>query len=289
MALRQGGLLGLQKAIASENTATCVLSSGIQVSGTFTEVIQKNQKPVYFRTSGPTSICVDNKELEGHAKTYHQHGFGSPVGSILGMDELPEDASNQEFASIGILEGSYSTFEFESGVKVSGFCEQIQRHHGKVVLIRFSDCKVVLNEQVLFEPAWGVYDMAVGSSVVSAFAGPADAKAFELNYPVPVEKTHKIHHSSDALQLHKLYAQVREYREGNETLKLETIWQQIQKNHASDWLCALEILELLVQKDPQSQIAEEIKQFLFAKKHQQLDLVKLIDDGLSLILPSESI
>lgn len=286
MALRQGGLTGLNKAIASENAATCVLSSGLQVTGIFTEVIQKNQKPVYFRTTGPSILCVDNLVLEGHDKTYHQHGFGSPVGLIDGLDVYPEEATDQQLALIGIREGSPALFKFESGVKVSGVCKQILRHNGKLILISLANCTVTFEDKILFEPSWGMYDMAVGSLVVSAFAGPADAKAFELNYPVPAEKTHKIVHSNEALQLHKLYAQVRAYREGKPSQSLETIWQQIQAKHASDWLCALEILELVAANPTQNQMATEIRQFLFAKKHQQPELLKLIEDGLAHILES---
>jgi len=48
MAFRTGGLDGIKKAIRSENTGTCVFSSGLQLSGTFTEVIEKNGEPVIF-------------------------------------------------------------------------------------------------------------------------------------------------------------------------------------------------------------------------------------------------
>jgi phenylalanine-4-hydroxylase len=37
MSFRRGGAYGLQKAIDSKNTCTVVYSSGLQVSGTFTE------------------------------------------------------------------------------------------------------------------------------------------------------------------------------------------------------------------------------------------------------------
>ena len=41
MSLRVGGLLGLERAIDSKNTCTAEYSSGLQVSGTFSKVIQK--------------------------------------------------------------------------------------------------------------------------------------------------------------------------------------------------------------------------------------------------------
>src|SRR5213075_368141 len=52
MAFRVGGLEGINKAIECNNTATCDYSSGLQVSGTFTEVItDEDDSPIYLRTS----------------------------------------------------------------------------------------------------------------------------------------------------------------------------------------------------------------------------------------------
>jgi hypothetical protein len=51
-------------------------------------------------------------------------------------------------------------------------------------------------------------------------------------------------------------------------------------------LCALEILELVAANPTQNQMATEVRQFLFAKKHQQPELLKLIEDGLAHILES---
>jgi phenylalanine-4-hydroxylase len=38
----------------------------------------------------------------------------------------------------------------------------------------------VTHKTVLFQPEWGVYDMAVGKKVTSAFSGPADVNSFDL-------------------------------------------------------------------------------------------------------------
>src|SRR5205814_10633255 len=56
MAFRVGGLEGINKAIECNNTATCEYSSGLQVSGVFTEVVtEENNSPIYLRTTGKTA------------------------------------------------------------------------------------------------------------------------------------------------------------------------------------------------------------------------------------------
>ena len=53
MAFRVGGLEGINKAIECKNVATCEYSSGLQVSGVFTEVITDDKQfAVYLRTTG---------------------------------------------------------------------------------------------------------------------------------------------------------------------------------------------------------------------------------------------
>ncbi len=54
MAFQTGGLEGIRKAVGSNNTATCQYSSGLQVSGRFTEVLTgKDGQPIYLRTHWP--------------------------------------------------------------------------------------------------------------------------------------------------------------------------------------------------------------------------------------------
>src|SRR5437870_4403436 len=101
MAFRVGGLEGIRKAIECKNTATCEYSSGMQVSGTFTEVITGNKgQPIYLRTTGPSALAHGNKELAGHGRDYHKDGFGSPIGDWKQTD---------------LSEGQQTKLEFESG------------------------------------------------------------------------------------------------------------------------------------------------------------------------------
>lgn len=284
MALRTGGLSAVQKAIRSEATATVVYSSGLQVSGTFTNVITHHGAPAYIKTTGPTTLNFGDRVLEGHGKEYHAHGFGSPVGNILQMGAQLEDMCDEELGQIGLSVDQKVTLTFESGVKVVGILKNKILQEDKVLLLSFTDCHVTLDDETLFDPSWGTYDMAVGSKIVSAFPGPADPDAFGLHYPVPQEKTHKITHSEKAKALHAVYQQVRDIRQQNCSYALlPSLWYDYRKEHPEDWLCALEILELLKDKKIEDTFSGEVRAFLEAKKTESPAMEKLIDDGFAMV------
>ena len=284
MASRRGGLYGLRQAIGSGNTGTAVYSSGLEVSGTFTQVIERNGAPVYLKTTGASNLNFAGRELPGHDKKYHAHGFGSPVGKIRNLSVPLEEFSAEELDQIGLTEGETVNLEFESGVAVTGqvICKTICDGH--LVLVSLAGCTVTYEGHTLFDPDWGTFDMAVGGSIVSVYSGPADADAFGLNYPAPEEKTHKIAHDEKAKKLHDLYRQVRDIREQNCSFALlPSLWQELQHDHPNDWLCALEMLELLKEKQIEDQFTREVTLFLLSKKGEGEAMAKLIDDGLAML------
>ena len=246
MALRKGGLEGLEKAIASNNTCTVEYSSGLQVSGIFNNVIADNGQIVYVSTSSPTALAWQNKELVGHDKSYHAHGFSSPVGRLKNTSMPLENMSIDELMSLEIESGKQVSLEFESGVNVQGKLINVSKNRkGLNMILSFEDCCVNYNNEVLFQPEWGTYDMAVGQSIVSVFSGAADMAVFSKDNPfVPSELTHKIQYSEKRLELHKLYQKIRDIREGNtDKQELPGVWQELIK-HPKDWLAAVEILEI---------------------------------------------
>src|SRR5947207_14755497 len=82
MAHQVGGHESINKAIECKNTATCKYSSGLQVSGVFTEVLtDKGKQPIYLRIAVKTALAFKDKELAGHGVDYHKDGFGWPVGN----------------------------------------------------------------------------------------------------------------------------------------------------------------------------------------------------------------
>jgi phenylalanine-4-hydroxylase len=284
MAFTVGGRFGIESAIECCNVATAVYSSGLQVTGVFTELVcDAYSNPAYLRTVGPSDLCYDNKEIHGHDKKYHREGFGSPVGKLKGNSIPFELMDDKAIANLGIAVGEDTTLSFESGVTVSGCVSSVTRRDRKLILISFSNCVVTHGKRVLFKPEWGAYDMAVGENIVSVFCGAADKDAYDQVALIPKERTIKIHYDDKTRRVWPLYQQVRDCREGRTGHSaIPDIWRTIQMEYPGDWLLPTEIYELCVNQHLHPEIAAEIKQYLLTMKKRRSDLVKLISDGIML-------
>lgn len=282
MALRKGGLNGLHKLIDSRALGTIELSTGLQISGTFTHVIGNDDgKVLYVQTTGPTALAFREKELISHGVDYHREGFGSPIGKLKGINLAIEDMSPSDLEAYGIYEGKTVQLAFEGGVIVSGnIITGIRNLQGKILLISLEHCTVTYLDQVLFQPEWGIYDMAVGKKVCAAYAGAADVHSFESTRKTPLEKTNRIKYTEGEMRLQELYAQVRNLRESPSVSvkKLENIFQECTQSYPDDWLLILEIAEMV----PLSQWRDQILQHLDTLK---TDAAKnrLIENGLKLL------
>src|SRR5438034_4090799 len=285
MAYQVGGLEGINKAIECQNAATCEYSSGLQVSGIFTEVItDKNNSPIYLRTTGKTALAFHNKELEGHGIDYHKEGFGSPIGKWRQTPAAPELLTNDQLHALGIVEGRKAKIEFVSGVVVSGKVERILRRDGKLLLITFSNCTGKYGDRVLFDPDWGTCDMAVAERISSVFNGAADKDAYNQVALVPKERTIKVPSDAKRKRLENLYAQVRKIREGKTGYeRLGEIWETQQAEHPNDWLLSMEIFEILDTTNQQDQLKGKIGKFLNEQKASTKDLSTLIGWGFRLV------
>ncbi len=286
MAYKRGGTYSLDVAIESANLATLELSSGLQVGGVFTTSIKHDSgEAIYFGTVGSTQLSSDRTELPGHGKTYHAHGFSSPVGKFKESDKAPESMSDADLAQLSIVAGNSVSLEFSSGVKVTGKVSSITRTAAGVLqLIAFTDCTVIYKDKVLFRPEWGTYDMAIGSSIASCFSGVPDARAYGLSFEAPKEKTHKIEHGEKAKKLHELYARVRTIRDAKTGYdQLESIFDKLQNKHSDDWLLSIEVLEILRSENIHEELSMAIENYLVAKSDHNSGLKKLIGDGLMLI------
>ena len=283
MAVRMGGLTGLQKLIDSKKMGAIELSTGIQISGHFTNLIQKNGIPAYFNTSGETAISINGNELIGHGKESHSDGFGSPIGNLDGINISIEDMTPKDLEVYGIIEGKVTTLNFESGIKVKGKIITGKRDlQGKIILISFENCLVTFLNEILFEPCSGIYHMAVGKSIKSAFAGPASPVSFTDVYSISDKKTSKIVYSKSEQYLHALYDKVRALRtnkSSNQEL-MSKIFDEIQTKYPNEWLILLELFELTHISN--IELGDKIHTQL-AKLKENKDLEQLICDGLELI------
>jgi phenylalanine-4-hydroxylase len=288
MALRTGGLSGIQKLITSKAMGTAELSTGLQISGVFTNVIENEGKPVYIQTTGKTALSYREKELVGHGTASHPDGFGSPIGMLKGINLAIEDMGPRDLRAYDIYEGEQITLEFEGNIKVSGEIITGTRNlQGEILLIKFKNCTVTHGETVLFAPEWGIYDMAVGKKITSAFSGPADVSSFDMINHVPSSHTIKQKKSSKREELENLYLNIRKLREGKPAeITLKEAFGAVTASHENDWLLSVEITEL-AKKENHSDLIDKVLNHLEKLKTKRPEIAQLIKGGLELIFEKE--
>lgn len=286
MAFRRGGAESILKAIECKNPSTAVYSSGLQVTGVFTDVgISKDDEVTFIKTTGQSALAFDGKELPGHGKNYHAAGFSSPVGRLKDIEKPLEDHNIDDLTTLGIRVGEQGNLTFESGIEVKGIVKEIIRKGDKTILIAFEDCTVKeANGNILFKPEWGTYDMAVGEKIVSVFNGAADKNAYEEITHISNQLTHKVAYDEATKHLHSLYQQVRDIREsGKGEQNLAAIFEELKTNFRYDWLCALQILEILHHTGNNPALENEVRIYLEMKATNEKELTKLINDGFHVI------
>ena len=288
MALRKGGLSGIKKLIDSRELGTIELSTGLQISGNFEMVIEHKNKPVFFQTAGATALAYREKELVGHSIEKHANGFGSPIGTLKGINLAIEDMSPRDLKAYNIYEGQTISMEFEGQISVEGKIITGTRNlRGEIILVTFKNCTVRHKDTILFESQDELFNMAIGENIVSAFNGPADLNSFDLVTHKISEKTIKSQKDVKRSQLEQLYQQIRDFREGkNTTISRNKVFQEIRTNYPEDWLLCVELYELAkmnpgIQKE--QVFAAGIKNHLEMIKQENSKVGHLIDDGLALV------
>ncbi|MBW7870400.1 MAG: aromatic amino acid hydroxylase [Flavobacteriia bacterium] len=285
MGLRRGGTEGINMLIESKNLGTIEYNTGLQVSGVFTKIItDSHNNPVYIQATGPTALSYHEKELIGHGINYHTDGFGSPVGRLKDINMAIENMSPNDLEAYKIREGEMCRLEFEGGVTVEGeVITGVRNRKGKVLVISFKNCTVKYGDEVLFHPDWGIYDMAIGKSIVSAYAGPADFNSFDMttHQLEPGNKREII--SQEKQRLLDMYTQIREMRQNSALLseeKLNQIFETLKSDYPEEWLLPVELFETA--HSNKFKIENSIKNYLKEISANQSDIAHLITDGITL-------
>jgi phenylalanine-4-hydroxylase len=186
--------------------------------------------------------------------------------------------------------------QFTSGVRVAGWVKQIRRKNGQVVLISFEQCSVTLRDQILFRPQWGTYDMAVGASILSVYAGAADRERFyadETHSTDAIQPQENVNgastniHPTEAV-LNELYQLVRDTREkqwGKPEIieNFKHVSKQLDAIYPNDWLLRLEIMEILSEHKLNDELSSHLENQLEKLKKHNGEFAPLIENGLLLI------
>jgi phenylalanine-4-hydroxylase len=286
MGFRKGGTESLNQAIASQNVATAVYSSGLQVSGKFIQFItDEKSNPAYIKTLGSTALAFGDRELSGHGPDDHMDGFGSPVGKLKNNNKPLEEFSELELEQIGVISGEVAYLQFNSGIKIKGIVKRINRIDGKIILISFADCQVTAADgTVLFKPEWGMYDMAVGKKIVAVFSGSADKEKFNVLPKKSEMKAIDVEYDTNTQKLFSLYQRVRDIKADLAPRdNIYTIYDNLRLNFPDEWLLRLEILEQIKTQSEQDSLKKEIIADLKKIKQKSDDHRNLIKSGLELL------
>ena len=265
MAFRTGGLHGLERARRAETVNTVELDSGLQISGMLKNVRTQNGNAIYLSFEGPTQLAFDGNELSGQGIDQHHHGFGTPLGraamehggrrsSVLDLALAPRT----ELERAGLQTGESLTLHFESGVVVTGVVEKLtfarpENGPERLVVLTLTQARATHGQDLLFDPSWGVYDMAIGTKVVSVYGGPADRSRFGETEDFTKKIIPRRAYPDAVLKKHELYSQTRALRElmsKGEVLKAEIekslseLIARASKSVAHDWLIHTDLLEI---------------------------------------------
>ena len=217
LAYKKGGTFGLKKAHAAKTVTTTEFDNGLQVSGILKNyILDAHGEVAYLQWQGPSQISNSGSELSGQGVNYHKEGFGSSFGKFLGLaDKDPSRFNSEDLQKLGLKVGSRVEVKFLSGVCVRGVFIGSVYTHQKLQLLQFKDCEVTLGSQRLFEPSWGVYDMAVGLKVVSVFEGYADRLKAQEEGPDFAAHTVKPHlPTASEKEVFAQFQSIRDLREG---------------------------------------------------------------------------
>ncbi len=290
MAYKVGGLEGINKAIECQRTSTCVFSSGLQLSGRVSEVITDNYgNSIYIKTDNHSNLAYNYKELPGHGIDKHKEGFGSPIGLLKSSSKPLEEFSDGDLKINNIIVGYEVNFEYQSGITIKGILTDIIRKDNKIILISFDNCHVEYQGKYLNYNPGSEYHLAIGEKIISVFCGAADKDAY--NQPSKVSKMRVIKYrlNEKEKKLNDLYQAIRDYRaEGQDHTFIPDLWEQLKIDYKDDWLLPVEILEIIASKNLYPEIETEIKSCLVKIADENIELKKLIEDGIYLAYNPEN-
>jgi len=282
LSVRKGGVNGINKLIESQSVGTIELNTGLQISGVFSEVlVGDNNEVIFFKTAGATALSYREKELVGHGIKYHKDGYSSPLGLLKSVSLPLENMTPIDLKIYNIIDGQRLFFEFESGITVEGLnITGIRDVKGKIQIIKLKDCTVKYGDKILFKPEYGVYDMAIGSRVVSAFSGAADPESFENLYSVSKVKTISYKISEKEKRLNEIAKQIRMIRHDIFDFDLlKNLFFKLKTEHPENWLLPLEIMELTNNK----KFGSKIEKYLIELTKKNKNIESLVRSGIAMV------
>ena len=147
-------------------------------------------------------------------------------------------------------------------------------------------CTVKYNDDILFQPDWGMFDMVCGEEVTSAFGGAADKVNFHKFVDKHIKKDIPDQNlfSDKDQKLNNYYKQVRDMRASNSSniSELENIYTVLKQDYPDEWLLLYEILEI-ANGNSDLDWTQDILETLQEKAKEESDLGLVITRSLRLL------
>lgn len=251
MSYRLGGVVGLERALDAATVNSVQLDSGLQISGQL-KAFQKDAQgqPCHLQFAGPVQLSRSYHEWPGQGTERHAHGFSSPVGRVRGLDRELWQADANTLRGLGLEIGKKARLEYTSGIVVEGVLKSSTFADGQLILLTWTDCKVTHGDTVLFDPAWGEYDMAVGTRVVSVFGGPADRSRFGRTEDFVAARVPERTPSAEEQRRYQMFTDLRQLRESPPAsaeparAQFRKLCQDYLQMPGFEWLPGVELVEL---------------------------------------------
>ena len=260
MSYKLGGAFGLDNAIKSETLNTVQLNSGLQISGQVDSYKIHNDDVCLVKLSGPSQLSYEYKELTGHGTRYHAHGYSSPIGKLIGAKKCLSKMNATDLKKHGIVKNKVCVLQYESGIVVTGKLTSILKRKNKNLLFTFKECSVVYNNEILFHPSWGTFDLACGETIPSVFGGPADRATYGDTADFKAKKVKPRKLTASRKKLMKLYEEARRLRDlkSKPEEEIENLFSKYISTHKREWLLGVEIFELSIKKKTSAELRVRI-------------------------------
>ncbi len=141
------------------------LSSGLTIDADAIAFLHDGHaRNYYLRAEGPTRLLWQGEVITGHDQSRHPHGFSAPLGMPNSFSTAGawHAVTDQMLIDRGLVAETTVHWCYESGVVLKAKYLNNLRLGGTLVLMTFDECLITgPNGEVLFDPAWGEFDLAV--------------------------------------------------------------------------------------------------------------------------------
>ena len=238
-----GGIHGVETAIKAKTICTVEIDKQIQISGLVSRYIKTNNKINFIKLEGPSQICINNKEIKNHGIEYHSQGYSTPIGNILEYKKPLNKLNAEQIKKLKIQINKNVSLIFENNIQLQGTVTKIHKVDNQIRILTFKNCTVNYNNEVLFQPDWGFFDLICGNSITSVYGGPCDKVKYYSNSQSNSLYSEKYNTNTKVATNSKLNNLFKELKYIRTNKGYEKFYKKLKVQKINDWLLKYKLLE----------------------------------------------